>query len=64
MGVLDMVTALKTGNLGKETRSNMLNNVSEQQKKELLFYSDPKNTKKFIKQYLNIQSKKMKGYKS
>tara|TARA_R110002096_G_scaffold167413_1_gene337372 strand:+ start:1 stop:1218 length:1218 start_codon:yes stop_codon:yes gene_type:complete len=63
-GVLDMVTALKTGNLGKETRSNMLNNVSEQQKKELLFYSDPKNTKKFIKQYLNIQSKKMKGYKS
>ena len=63
-GVLDMVTALKSGKLGDETRSNMLNNVSEQQRKELLFYSEKKHTKKFIKQYLNIQSKKMKGYKS
>jgi len=61
MGVLDMVTALKTGNLGKETRSNMLNNVSEQQRKNLL---KKKDTKQFIRTYLNIQSTKMKGYKS
>ena len=59
-GVLDMTTALKTGRLGDETRKNMLNNVSEKQRKQLL---NEKDTKQFIRAYLNIQSSKMKGYK-
>jgi len=76
-GVADIATALETGKIGKKTVENMLNNLSEDQKKsiiaahgkppyddtKLLGFSKKSGTKNFIQAWLKIQSTKMKGYK-
>ena len=76
-GVADIATALETGKIGKKTVENMLNNLSEDQRKsiiaahgkppyddtKLLGFSKKSGTKNFIQAWLKIQSTKMKGYK-
>jgi hypothetical protein len=75
-GVLDMVTALKTGKIGDTTVKNMLNNLSEEQRDVLVSrfgtppYDDTKlfkfakkgGTKSFIKEWLKIQKEKWDKY--
>ena len=75
-GVADMATALKTGKIGEKTVENMLNNLSEDQKKsiiaahgippyddeKLLGFSKKSGTKNFIQAWLKIQNEKMRKY--
>jgi|19_taG_2_1085344.scaffolds.fasta_scaffold01708_4 hypothetical protein len=75
-GVADMATALKTGKIGEKTVENMLNNLSEDQKKsiiaahgkppyddtKLLGFSKKSGTKNFIQAWLKIQNEKMGKY--
>ena len=71
-----MATALKTGKIGEKTVENMLNNLSEDQKKSiiaahgkppyddtrLLGFSKKSGTKNFIQAWLKIQNEKMRKY--
>ena len=59
-GVQDIITALDTGNIHKRTVKNMLNNVSEEQRKILT--KQLGDTKKLVKSWLDIQNEKMGKY--
>ena len=75
-GVADMTTALTTGKIGEKTVENMLNNLSEDQKKSIIAahgkppYHDTRliksskvsATKSFIEAWLKIQNEKMGKY--
>ena len=71
-----MTTALQTGKIGEKTVENMLNNLSEDQKKSIIAahgkppYDDTRliksskvsATKDFIQDWLKIQNEKMGKY--
>ena len=59
-GVQDIITALDTGNIHKRTVKNMLNNVSDEQRKILT--KQLGDTKKLVKSWLDIQNEKMGKY--